>query len=272
MSVELNYIRKGSGEPLVLMHGIGHRWQAFEPVIDRLAEHFDVIAVDHVGFGESPGLPPGESYSIDSLTDAIADNFERWGIERPHVAGNSMGGTVAIRLGQSGRARSVIAISPGGYYNPLSLLAAGVPLTTLKLGAYLPVAVLRLISQLTVGRLFMGMSLYRHPGRIDADRSFGDALAMKRARGFWPMFGTLMSAAYRVPGFLTGVAKVPTTIAWGTRDILLLPGQGRRAARLLRGARMVPIPDAGHVPMGDNPDALIAAITDTIRRAAISAR
>ncbi|MFD1048194.1 alpha/beta fold hydrolase, partial [Kibdelosporangium lantanae] len=64
--MEINYERRGSGTPLVLLHGIGHRWQAWEPVLDRLALHHDVIAVDLPGFGLSPSLP--EPYSVDAAT------------------------------------------------------------------------------------------------------------------------------------------------------------------------------------------------------------
>ena len=53
-----NHDRSGRGEPLVLMHGIGSRWQMWEPVIPRLAERHDVIAVDLPGFGASPMPPP----------------------------------------------------------------------------------------------------------------------------------------------------------------------------------------------------------------------
>jgi pimeloyl-ACP methyl ester carboxylesterase len=53
---QLNYERWGSGPPLVLLHGIGHRLQAWDPVLDRLAAAHDVIAVDLPGFGKSPPL------------------------------------------------------------------------------------------------------------------------------------------------------------------------------------------------------------------------
>ena len=63
---ELVYTRKGSGEPLVLIHGIGHRRQAWDPVFERLAESYDVIAVDLAGFGESPAYPYGVGYNMPS--------------------------------------------------------------------------------------------------------------------------------------------------------------------------------------------------------------
>ena len=57
MSVSINYHREGDGQPLVLLHGIGHHWQGWQPVIERLVDEFDVIACDSPGFGRSGALP-----------------------------------------------------------------------------------------------------------------------------------------------------------------------------------------------------------------------
>jgi pimeloyl-ACP methyl ester carboxylesterase len=55
----LNHYRGGEGEPLVLIHGIGSRWQMWEPVLEGLVAHRDVIALDLPGFGVSPMPRPG---------------------------------------------------------------------------------------------------------------------------------------------------------------------------------------------------------------------
>ena len=100
----------------MLIHGIGSHLQIWSPVIDRLAEHHDVIAADSPGFGRSPALPPG----VDPTVEAYATAFERFfgelGLRRPHVAGNSMGGGIALELGRRRAARSVTAISPVGFW------------------------------------------------------------------------------------------------------------------------------------------------------------
>lgn len=53
----LNFIRRGSGSPLLLVHGLGAGWRSWTPILDRLAEHREVIAVDLPGFGHTPPLP-----------------------------------------------------------------------------------------------------------------------------------------------------------------------------------------------------------------------
>ena len=61
----LNAERRGAGPPMLLIHGIGHRWQMWTPVLDSLAHDFDVVAVDLPGFATAPaGRPNGRRASI----------------------------------------------------------------------------------------------------------------------------------------------------------------------------------------------------------------
>src|SRR5262245_48691853 len=94
--VTVSYARVGDGEPLVLLHGIGHHRQAWDPVVDILAAERDVIAVDLPGFGASPGLPEGLAYDLPSTNAVLGALFETLGLDRPHVAGNSLGGLLAL--------------------------------------------------------------------------------------------------------------------------------------------------------------------------------
>ena len=63
----LAFERIGSGPPLVLLHGVGHRRQAWYPVLDWLVPHRDVILVDLPGHGESPPLRQGDVPVLDAL-------------------------------------------------------------------------------------------------------------------------------------------------------------------------------------------------------------
>ena len=92
-SVDLNYRRRGSGEPLLLIHGTGSNLRAWQPVFDLLASRRDVIAVDLPGHGDSPLAPPGIPPTAAGFARLISAFLsEELGIESPHIAGNSMGG------------------------------------------------------------------------------------------------------------------------------------------------------------------------------------
>src|SRR4051794_5120547 len=110
----LDLHRGGFGAPLVLIHGIGHSWRAFRPMLPLLEERFDVLAVDMPGFGHSAPFPPGVDSTPEALADAVEDEMARAGFDRAHIAGNSLGGWVALELARRGRAETVTAISPSG--------------------------------------------------------------------------------------------------------------------------------------------------------------
>jgi pimeloyl-ACP methyl ester carboxylesterase len=67
--------RGGSGEPLVLIHGIGHTWRGWRPMLPRLEERFDVLAVDLPGFGRSEPFPAGIDSTPEALADAVEDEM-----------------------------------------------------------------------------------------------------------------------------------------------------------------------------------------------------
>src|SRR5680860_518316 len=111
---QLDHHRGGSGEPLVLIHGLGHTWRGWKPMLVQLERRFDVLALDLPGFGKSAPLPA----EVDSTPEALADAVERAmigaGFDSAHLAGNSLGGWIAFELARRGRARTVTAISPAG--------------------------------------------------------------------------------------------------------------------------------------------------------------
>ena len=76
-----------------------------------------MIAVDLPGFGASPMPPPGTPPGIDSLATLVTEFLAELGVERPHVAGNSLGGLIALELAARGLARSATALSPAGFAN-----------------------------------------------------------------------------------------------------------------------------------------------------------
>src|SRR5690349_16210427 len=95
--------RVGSGEPLVLLHGIGESHIGWRPVLDRLAAEFDVIAIDLPGFGRSPALPGTVAPTAGNLAGAVDRALTELGVDSYHVAGYSMGARIAIHLAGTDR-------------------------------------------------------------------------------------------------------------------------------------------------------------------------
>jgi pimeloyl-ACP methyl ester carboxylesterase len=253
--VDLVYERRGNGPPLVLLHGIGHRWQAWEPVFDRLATERDVIALDLPGFGSSPLPPSDTSYDMDGAMGLLGELFDELKLGRPHIAGNSLGGLFALEAADRCLVSSATALSPAGFFTTLELRYATTTLRASRFAAGVPAPLIRLLARDARRRKLLFGHIYGRPEQLDVETLIADAKAMRAAPGFIPM----LRAGRNLTSFAGTCEKVPVTIAWGTCDRLLGQGQAVRAQQRLPGARFVWLPDCGHVPMGDNPE-LVAKV------------
>ncbi|MFG2710478.1 alpha/beta fold hydrolase [Streptomyces goshikiensis] len=257
------YERKGAGEPLLLLHGIGHHLQAWHPVTDVLAGQYDVIAVDLPGFGASPSLPAGVPYDLATVAPALGALCAALGVDRPHVAGNSLGGLLALEMGRTGLARSVTALSPAGFWTEGERRYAFATLRAMRAGARaLPRPALERLSRSAAGRAALTGSIYAAPGRRAPEAVVAETLALRDATGFEQTL-----AAGGSVRFTEDVPGLPVTIAWGSRDRLLLRRQGVRAKHTVPGARLVRLPGCGHVPMHDDPALVSRVVLDTARSA-----
>jgi pimeloyl-ACP methyl ester carboxylesterase len=247
MASSLAYDRSGSGAPLVLLHPLGADRRAWRPVTGLLAREREVIAVDLPGFGGSPPLG-GDDASPPAHAAAVRRFLaEELGVAAPHVAGNSLGGWVALELALAGGAASVTAIAPAGLWErPLApkpeLARAFARAVAPVAGAAMRVPRLR--------RLALAGSV-AHPDRVPPR----DAAALIGAYASAPGF-TAVNRAMRA-GTFTGLAAiaVPVTLAWPEHDRLIA-----RPRAVPPAVRQVGLPGCGHVPMWDDPAAVAAAL------------
>ncbi|MFH8370162.1 alpha/beta fold hydrolase [Streptomyces sp. NPDC018031] len=254
-TVRMVYERRGSGEPLVLLHGVGHHWQAWEPVLDILATTHEVIAADLPGFGASAALPDGVAYDLPGVVPVLGGFFRALGLDRPRIAGNSLGGLLSLALGRAGLVRTVTALAPAGFWTEAERRYAFGVLAGLRAGALLlPQPTVRVLARSAVGRGALTGAIYARPGRRSPEAVAAETGALRGATGF---AATL--AAGRHTRFTEDLPDVPVTIGWGTRDRVLLRRQGVRAKQAIPGARLIRLPGCGHVPMNDDP-ALVARV------------
>jgi pimeloyl-ACP methyl ester carboxylesterase len=261
--IEVVYERRGSGTPLVLLHGIGHRWQAWEPILDLLAPHHDVIAVDLPGFGKSP-LAAGRDYTMAGAVEMTAELFAAFGLDRPHVAGNSLGGVLSLELASRGLVRSATALAPAGFWTARDRAWALRALTFVRATARAPLGVRAALINRKPTRMLAASLLYGRPSRLVLSAVLEDMASLAACPAF-----DLVAAAGRDYVFASPAPTVPVTVAWGTRDRILWPRQARRAAQLLPAAHHVMLPGCGHVPMSDNPTRIATLILTTCTRAPV---
>ena len=264
MRSSIEYTRHaGTGEPVVLIHGIGHRRQAWGEVPELLAARgHDVYVVDLPGHGDSPKPTRPDGWSMRSHAEQFERLFRELDIERPHVVGNSLGGAMALELAaREGVVSSVTALSPAGFFPPWHLANVAANLLLMKAGSHLPEALHRRLIAHVWFRKLAFRALYTHPEKVTVEAAVGDTLNLRRAPGFWPHF--VRATFLRVTEPLT----VPTTIAWGDTDRLLLPSEADTARARFPAATHVSLEDCGHCPQIDHPALAVDAVLATIERA-----
>lgn len=251
---ELNHVRRGSGEPLLLLHSLGGTISQWNPVMDRLTESREVIAVDMPGFGASPMPPPGVELTARNLAAQVLAFVEGLGLDaKPGVAGSSLGSWVAIECGRQDGVSSVVSLCPAGFWKqPL-----GPRRNTAHTGARVvrPLVPLLLKSAAIRHRVIAGN--VHHPEKVP----LADAISLVRGYGGgrgYPNANRHMRAG--TVGDLSDLG-VPLTIAWAEFDRLvrnrpLPPG-------VLPGfVRQVTLPGCGHVPTWDDPELVARVILE----------
>lgn len=254
----LRHRRAGSGPPLVLIHGIGSTHRAFAPVLPILEAKRDTLAVDLPGFGGSPQLAAGSTPTVHALADAVELEMDAAAMDTADVAGNSLGGWIALELARRGRARTVVGLSPAGMWTDLELGWAKQALRTQRAVAERLASRAELLTRTAAGRTASFSLVSSRPWRIDPGDAAHALEALARAPGWHPTLA--WATSHRAAGLEH--IDTPVVVAWGTRDRLLPFAQAERFERALPNARVLPLPGLGHVPMWDDPELAARAILE----------
>lgn len=255
--------RQGVGEPLLLIPGTGSRRQIWVPIVESLAPLFDTIAIDLPGCGDSPLL--GGEPSLEDFAMAIEGLLDELGIEGSHIVGNSFGGWLALELAKRDRALSLSLLSPTGLWGRSMPLWARATFRMSQLAGRLLRPAVPPLAQTAWGRTAFTFQAFGRPWSIDPEDLTDDVLNLIHSPGVEPLY-----QAARQRAFVDGQGlRIPVSIAFGTRDISLPRRAHRQIGELPSDLRCFALPGCGHVPMYDDPDAIIRVIRETTARAAV---
>jgi len=250
----------GTGEPLVLIHGMGSASTAWKPIRNELNQDFTVITVDLPGHGKTPYVK-GQPMDPHSLATYVLEQLSSLGIDRFHLAGNSLGGWVSLEMSSAApdRVRSLIGIAPAGLWlNPYNARYPGT-------------AVARFLARYTakLAPTALHFEAARKLGFFDVSPRWKEfsyelcldaTMAMSTAEGYYPAWdGMLMK---RFDSFIP--EDVPVTIIFGDTDRTLPATTCQERSVAPSHAKWIIFPNTGHAPMWDSPLDVIDEIKKTI--------
>ncbi len=244
--------RGGSGAPLVLLHGITDTWRTWELVLPALERHHDVLAPTLPGHLGGPPLR-GDA-GADALAGQVEAIMDAAGMPAAHMAGNSLGGYLALHLAARGRALSVVALAPAGGWDPRDA-AAGATLD----------GILAMQAAARAAAPYAGRAAATRRGREAATRMVAErgadlpaGLVAHMIAGAAGCAGLpALDAAARRDGWSLDAGRIacPVRVVWGTADRLLAwPEAAARYRRdWLPHADWVELDGVGHAPQLDDP-------------------
>jgi pimeloyl-ACP methyl ester carboxylesterase len=261
-------------EPALFVHGLGGSATNWTDLMDLLrkppADRPDQPAlaseaIDLPGFGFSP-VPARGDYSIDAMATAVGDLIDKRGYWPVHLAGNSLGGAVCVRLAarRPDLVRSLTLISPAlPDLRPRILPMRLTVMCTPGLGPWLLSRVGQRLS--AEGRASIAIrDVYADPGLVHPARLAEEIAELTRRDGLGYSDAVLLAAArgivaeYLRPGPRSlwhdaARVKAPTLVIYGSHDRLVRPAMAALAARSFRGGRVVVLSRTGHVAMMERP-------------------
>jgi pimeloyl-ACP methyl ester carboxylesterase len=256
--IEINYEINGSGEAVVLISGLGYPLWQWHKMVPYLAEHFQVIAFDNRGAGQTD--KPAGPYTAQMLATDTASLLDELGIEKAVIMGHSMGGYIAqaMALDFPEKVSKLILCSTnfgGPRHVPVSAEAFALLTDTT-------------IDPLT--RFTNGLKVSTAPGWVNANPDFLKEWVE------WRVANPMDVAAYQAQ-LAIGLAliseeaafenklpniSVPTLILFGAHDRVVPPENAELLAKQVRGSRIAIIPDAGHFFPIEVPEAASQIVID----------
>jgi pimeloyl-ACP methyl ester carboxylesterase len=261
--IKISYLRRGSGKPMVLLHGFGASTYSWRYIIEALGKDHEVFAIDLKGFGLSD-KPCDDRYSVKDQSDMVMAFIAHHHLKDVTVFGHSFGGGVALFSCLEG-ARSG--------ENPISRMV-------LLDSASLPQEFPYFISMLrtpVLDRISLSLVPDRVNVRMLLNEAFHDGSKITEEMvevysGYLDLPGAhhslIATARQIVPSEMETVIRryreisVPVLLVWGEEDDVIPLSVGQTLLTVIPGARLQTIKNCGHVPQEECPEETIRIIKE----------
>lgn len=257
----------GTAPVLLLLHGLGCNRHTWDPVWDRLAQKYTLLAPDLLGHGESD--KPRGDYSPGGYANGMRDLLTVLGIDKVTVVGHSFGGACAMQFGYQfpERTERLVLVGPGGLGREVSVVirAIGLPGCQLALSLLTAPGVLQLNAAFLRLLARSGLRDLR-----DLDEVADVLVSLKEPRTRYALHKLVtgvidwrgQNISMQDRAYLT--EAMPLCVFWGADDRVLPVKQAALVSSLAPGARVVVLEDSGHFPHKDHPDDFIEQVEDFV--------
>lgn len=254
--LRIRYVRKGAGPSLILLHGLGSSIYSWSGVLDGLARQHDVVALDLPGFGSSD---QPEELTFGRLPRAVLGLMDRLGLEKASLAGNSLGGAVAIVVAaeRPERVDRLVLIDAAGF----NLAPEDRP-GILRFVSAVPDI---LLERLPVRRWLTRAALrqvFLDPAQVTDERVEEYVAPMLRPGAARSLRSLLTSSSNELDHFEELLARVrsPTLILWGREDRWVPVADADKFGAAMPGSRTIVLKRCGHLPQEERPAETLALI------------
>ena len=259
---------RGTGIPILLVHGIGSSADTWQPVFDLLVEHgAAVIAVDLPGHGES-SKERGD-YSLGAMASTLRDLLDLLGYERVHLVGHSLGGGISLQFAYQfpERVDRLVLASSGGLGEEtfIGLRAAALPGSALALK--LAINRRTIAGAARAGRLLARVGMTPHALSSGALRTVSRLDDEERREAFLATLRSVVGVRGQRVSALDKLYLLDgdrVLIIWGEDDPMIPMAHGAHAHSLLKGSRFVSFPNARHEAHIDEPARFAALVLEHI--------
>jgi len=262
-NIRTKYLEAGKGDPLLLIHGLGHWSGVWKYNIEFFAQNFHVIVPDVVGYGDTD-KPQDRAYNVDFYIKWLADFIKALDLPNIILIGNSLGG--GIIAGFTGaypeKVNKLIVLAPAGIRKNLYLM-------------------LRLISLPLIGRLlarpsYRGIMTFWKATMANQDlipeelvkehyklskRPLGNYAMIRTLRESANIFGIKKDEIKRAKEYCKNIT-IPTMVIWGDKDKILPMPPKLDILSLLPHAQIEIIENCGHCPMIETPEIFHKLVND----------
>lgn len=248
-SIKTTYLSAGDGAPVVCLHGAGAGAVTWYPSIGEISKNFQVIAPDIVGYGESD--KPDASYDRPYFSAWLKEFLVSLNVHKAHIVGLSQGGSIALQF----------VLDNPEIVGKLVLVDSGSLGAQPSLPSFLGMLWLNVFPSPLASRFYSRYILFNPDNRdpnlgrysVEVIKSQGGKSAFQQGRG---------AAVSAIPEDSLRQIENDTLIIWGQKDQLFAVAHGEAAAKVIPHSRLYCIPDAGHLPLMDQPEVFNKAILD----------